>query len=156
MDQLRREYQAEVDHSRKLQESRSSKAPAAAPSTSPEQLQTLRLYEDLTGLDVLSAVITQSKSGEQRTFKCIQTVGKRTYCFKLRLFNEYDRQKGSWEKQAELLPTEIGSETDQAFLRRLGPFVEGFAIPRTQLVEAWKQLVARMSVDGEFVEPARA
>lgn len=78
------------------------------------------------------------------------------YGFKLRLFNEFDRDRQEWEKQAELLPTDIASETDKAFLQRLGPFVDGFAIPRSQLVEAWKQLVSRMSPEGDFVEPGRA
>lgn len=79
---IQREYDEEVAHSRKLQESqamRRSAEPPAKPAVNEVLSLAVRLYEELTGLDILDASArVDPKSGDERTYKCIQTTGGRS------------------------------------------------------------------------------
>lgn len=71
----------------------------------------------------------------------------------MRSFNEADRATKTWNKMLEFTPDSLQHEKDKAFVTRLGPFAQGFTIPREQIQGAWDQLRARMSKDGVFDEP---
>lgn len=73
--------------------------------------------------------------------------------FKLRSFNEFDRDAKKWVKNVALVPENLQNETDRAFVKRLGPFAKGFSISRDQLPAAWEQLRSRMSKDGQYRDP---
>lgn len=80
---LQREYQEEIAHSRKLQESqsqmrRSAEPPAKQPVNEVDSLA-VRLYEEVTGLGILDASVRHDpKTGDERTYQCIQTTGGRS------------------------------------------------------------------------------
>lgn len=79
---LQREYQEEIAHSRKLQESaaqmRRSAEPPAKPVVNEVHSLSVRLYEELTGLDILNGEVRHDpKTGDERIYKCIQTTGGR-------------------------------------------------------------------------------
>lgn len=95
---LEREYKAEVEHSRSLQASKASgsgsgsSAAAAQPSAAslsiPEEAekdqQAIRLYEDLTDLNISNVKVRPAKHGKEVVFNCVQTVDKRSerlFCF---------------------------------------------------------------------------
>jgi hypothetical protein len=75
-----------VEHSRRLQANanRSSAAPtsSAAVFTTPEEAEkdakAIRLYEDLTELNISNVKIKPGKYGKEVVFNCVQTVDKRS------------------------------------------------------------------------------
>jgi hypothetical protein len=88
--QLEKEYQMEVENSRKLQSlsssrlgasqgpSSSSAAAVAATSTrSPEEIEkddaSLRIYEDLTELQIVNVKVKHGKAGKEVTLNCLHT-----------------------------------------------------------------------------------
>ncbi|BEI84299.1 hypothetical protein CcaverHIS002_0409030 [Cutaneotrichosporon cavernicola] len=155
---LQREYQEEIAHSRKLQETaaqmRRSAEPAAKPVVNEVHSLSVRLYEELTGLDILDAQVRPDpKTGDERIYKCIQTTGGRNYTLRLSLRNEFDKQRKQWKKMVQFAPSDMDKETDRKLLKRLGPFRDAFDIPRDQLPAAYAQLTARMDPDGQFEEP---
>ncbi|GMK57108.1 hypothetical protein CspeluHIS016_0309480 [Cutaneotrichosporon spelunceum] len=155
---LQREYQEEIAHSRKLQESaaqmRRSAEPPAKPVVNEVHSLSVRLYEELTGLDILDAQVRhEPKTGDERIYKCIQTTGGRNYTLRLCLRNEFDKHHKQWEKIVEFAPQDMDKETDRKLLKRLGPFRDAFNIPREQLPAAYAQLTARMDPEGQFEEP---
>ncbi|KAL1406208.1 hypothetical protein Q8F55_007899 [Vanrija albida] len=153
---IQREYDAEVKHSRSLQKERASSAnpPAPAPPSSEEAEKdqlSVRLYEDISGLAILNINVKQTNAGKEVTCNCLQTsIEGRSFGFKLRSYNEFDKRAKKWSKMIEMTPEGLKNEKDTAFVTRLGPFASGFIIPYDQLASAWEQLRARMSDDGVF------
>ncbi len=58
---------------------RRSVEPPAKPVVNEVHSLSVRLYEELTGLDVLDAQVRHDpKTGDERVYKCIQTTGGRS------------------------------------------------------------------------------
>ncbi|EKD00512.1 hypothetical protein A1Q2_05177 [Trichosporon asahii var. asahii CBS 8904] len=150
------DLEAEIQHTQQLQEAASkAPAPAAPPPAedSEKDALSLGLYEDLSGLAILGVSVKKTQKGRDVTFKCMQTYEDRTLAFKLRSFNEFDREANKWVKNVALIPENLHNETDKAFVKRLGPFAKGFCISRDQLPAAWEQLRSRMSREGQYRDP---
>ncbi|WOO83720.1 uncharacterized protein LOC62_05G007241 [Vanrija pseudolonga] len=155
MTTLQRDYDAEVEHSRSLQSQRASSANPPAPAPNSEEAEkdqlSVRLYEDISGLAILNINVKQTNAGKEVICNCLQTsIEGRSFGFKLRTYNEYDKRTKKWGKMVEMTPEGLKNEKDKAFVARLGPFASGFIIPVDQLASAWEQLRARMSDDGVF------
>lgn len=56
----------------------SSSAPSVDATEAAKDTQAIKLYEDLTNLNIPVIKIQQSKSGDEVTFICVQTVGSRS------------------------------------------------------------------------------
>ncbi|EIW65816.1 hypothetical protein TREMEDRAFT_66185 [Tremella mesenterica DSM 1558] len=157
ISQLERDYKAEVAHSRSLQASSNRNPLAASVSTTPEEAdkdaQSLKLYEDLTDLNITNVKIKTGKAGKEVTFICVQTVEGRSLNFKLRAYNEPDPSlvgKGDnpWIKMLLYTPEGLEYE-DPTFKQRLGFFASEFVAPRDQAQGLWESLKVRISPNGE-------
>lgn len=78
---VEKEYKFEMEQHSRLQSS--SRTPAVTSvSTTPEEAAkdaaSLKLYEDLTDLQIVSVKIVEGKQGKEITFNCLQTVGERS------------------------------------------------------------------------------
>ncbi|GFZ47185.1 hypothetical protein JCM24511_04928 [Saitozyma sp. JCM 24511] len=167
---LEREYKAEVEHSRSLQASKASgsgsgsSAAAAQPSAAslsiPEEAekdqQAIRLYEDLTDLNISNVKVRPAKHGKEVVFNCVQTVDKRSVNFKLRAFLQPDpdlvakRADNPWVSMLHYTPEHLDMERDTELLDRLGLFKTEFTMPREQVGMLWEQLKLRISTEGDF------
>ncbi|CAD6574243.1 MAG: hypothetical protein TREMPRED_001069 [Tremellales sp. Tagirdzhanova-0007] len=163
---LEREIKAEVEHSRLLQATaKAGGAPslAASISTTPEEAekdaQSLKLYEDMTDLNIMNVKIKQgAKNGKEVTFNCVQTVEGRSLNFKLRACNELDlslvaaKADNPWIKSVIFQPVGLENEADAEFAKRLGIFATEFSVRKDELGELWRELKSRISVNGVFDE----
>ncbi|RSH95076.1 hypothetical protein EHS25_000162 [Saitozyma podzolica] len=165
---LEREYKAEVEHSRSLQASKASGSSSgasvaqtsAASSSIPEEAekdqQAIRLYEDLTDLNISNVKVRPAKHGKEVVFNCVQTVDKRSVNFKLRAFLQPDpdlvakRADNPWVPMLHYTPEHLDMERDTELLDRLGLFKTEFTMPRDQVGMLWEQLKLRISTEGEF------
>jgi len=162
-----------VKYSRQLQAQ--TKTPNGAASTtigssseeSAKDAASLRLYEDITDLNIVNVTITENpKKGKEILFNCIQThagkSGLRTspyvvpltpgHNFKLKSHNVLDPAKvkakdpNPWVKTVQYTPGNLANET-QEFRDELGPFVNEFAVPRDQLMSLFENLKSNMAGD---------
>ncbi|WVQ81346.1 hypothetical protein IAT38_003469 [Cryptococcus sp. DSM 104549] len=153
---LQREYKTEVELSRSLQAS--ARAPAAAPSgaaaagaaqeEAEKDVESLKLYEDLTTMNIYKVTLREGKLGSEKTFNCIMEGSGPSLNFKLLCFNEPDREtRGRYIKSVHYTPQGLENEKKE-FVDRLGEFAEVFVIPREQLGGFFRQLNKRMWDEG--------
>lgn len=172
---MEREHKAEIEHSRRTLQTSTSKptASTSAISINPEEAEkdaaSLKLYEDITDLNITSVKIKPAKGGKDVVFNCVQTVEGRSASpflfsllnivvayadsnvglnFKLRTYNDFDNTTQQWKKTVLFAP-ELKHETDKAFIKRLGVFMTEFTVEKEQLSPLWESLKSRIAVSGD-------
>ncbi|KAL7421038.1 hypothetical protein Q5752_003922 [Cryptotrichosporon argae] len=160
---VQKEYDAEVKQHQALQKSKSGSgsgagaapAPAAAAGSgqtadeAEKDAESLKLYEDLSGLAVLGVEVRDGKAGRETVFTCCQTSDGKSLAFKLRYFKEPNRTTKQWERMVQYTPNARALQheraRDRALVDRLGPFTGEFVAPRDQVAALAEQMRARLA-----------
>ncbi|WVQ74468.1 hypothetical protein IAR50_004069 [Cryptococcus sp. DSM 104548] len=140
---LQKEYKTEIENSRSLQASaKSAPASQSASATGPTfedaemDSASLRLYEDLTLLNIMSVKIQKGKYGnKEKTFNCVMAANGTSLSFKLRCYTEIDKNRPAdspYVNTVHYSPSSLENEPKDV-VERLGEFAHEFRIPRDDL-----------------------
>lgn len=169
--ELEKMYKTEQQYCQTLQASRTAAPPAAADPTisnegSAEDAAIIRLYEDITELNVVGVKSKEGKYGPKdkvMDYNCVLALtngASKLYItsirlnvkadniginFRLRTFKELDpvkhaaRARNPYDSIVQFTP-ELSRETDQAFIARLGRFTEEIRTTQEGLPGLMRQL----------------
>ncbi|KAK4689382.1 hypothetical protein P7C73_g745, partial [Tremellales sp. Uapishka_1] len=153
---LEKELATEVALAKSLQTKSKATDPVTSQSEESEKDDlTMKLYEDMTDLNIMNVRVKPGRYGKEVTFNCVQSVGKRSLNFKLKSFSEPSAELLAQKAENPYIPTisftpeNLECETDKDFLAHLGTFAEAFKVPRVQLGGLLESLKSAMLGEGD-------
>ncbi|KAL0247818.1 hypothetical protein I308_103896 [Cryptococcus tetragattii IND107] len=158
---LEREYKAEVEHSRSLQDSSKNPSSTLASDSVSQTLEeaekdhaSLALYEQLSLMNIVNVKIKDSRFGKERTFNCVMCVNGKSLNFRLRCYTEVDKKQDKsnpdypYVKVAHYTPELLQNESEE-FVEKLEYFAREFTVPRRELGGFFAELRSKMADDEE-------